>query len=136
MKECNPKTNTCNSVCCKVLAFRIPGIDKNHELRKFYLRPGFFAMKRDGLEKDEHLKEYYEKKGIVRNKDVLTIPCLNGSRIVGETLLINHVCPHLKDNKCMIYETRPYLCKIFKGQEGYFIPKECIWNEKGFDYVK
>lgn len=60
--------------------------------------------------------EYYEKKGC---------------RIVGSSLVIPYVCPHLSgDNLCKIYEDRPELCKEYEGQVGFYQPKGCGYGSK------
>jgi Fe-S-cluster containining protein len=63
------------------------------------------------IEMTDEWREYYEA---------------HGCKVLGDMVLVPMVCPHLKDNMCDIYETRPQVCRDFKGQtEGYYVPPEC-----------
>ena len=67
---------------------------------------------------DGRWAEYYKAHGctVIKNKKIENMIMI----------LVPNVCPHLKDNLCDIYETRPQVCRDFKGQtDGYYVPPEC-----------
>lgn len=52
----------------------------------------------------------------------------HGCKIIKDRVLIPCICPHLtKNNICDIHESKPLLCKLFKGQKSdrFYIPDGC-----------
>ena len=66
--------------------------------------------------------EFYRERGLHVNGDVATIR-------------VDHVCRHLKDDKCGIYEKRPLVCReypIVPLSSGVLskddLPDSCVWK--------
>lgn len=78
----------------------------------------FLTFTIPGIKTDRIYREYYKA---------------HGCTIVGDRINVPMRCPHLtEDNKCDMHETKPFLCKVYKGQSGdgkFSVPKGCGYNE-------
>jgi len=72
----------------------------------------------------------FRVEGIGKDKDQLEYWNARGCTIEGDVIVIPFVCPHLKNNLCDIHETKPKLCKQFRGQKesNFYVPKNCGYN--------
>lgn len=62
----------------------------------------------------EHWKEYYTERG-----------CKVIQRGSQMTVLVPHVCQHLKESGCEIYAGRPKVCFDYDGRQDPFLNEKC-----------
>ncbi len=67
--------------------------------------------------------EFYRARGLKIHKD--------GSWLADDYFVeVPHVCPHLTNNGCDIYENRPLACQAFDGKRNVATKEKCLWNRR------
>lgn len=52
--------------------------------------------------------------------------------VIGNTFVISvqHVCQHLTEEGCSIYEKRPEVCRNYDGRKDPRLARECLWSKR------
>lgn len=68
------------------------------------------------MEVFQHIMEYYKAHGC-------------DTMVFGKSVIISipHVCQHLTEKGCAIYDKRPTVCREYDGRKDPRMYKECLW---------
>lgn len=128
--NCLDNLKNCNAGCCKVNRFHIP---KGHRDRTIALPFLTEQMKYYFKIKNFKVSRLRDRRWSITPPSDAKISWATGKSDDREIMIVENICPALKDNKCSLHGTseKPLVCERFGNTttEGYYIPKKCIYSK-------
>ena len=127
--NCLDNLKNCNAGCCKANRFYVP---KGNRSTTVVVRILTAQMRYYFKVKNFKVTQRTDRRWDVTIPPDAKIKWVTGSASDRDFMMVDNICPALKDNKCILHGTdkKPVVCERFGNTttEGYYIPKKCIYS--------